>query len=117
MFYRNFEDHITHKYGLILEGWPIKVFDAPGHINSRPDLTTLLNAFTEGTARFRRLSDTEFAQWEKADLPGTFPCFEIRVVEFISIFPLDIVIHARLLTASVDFECCGMYSSAVFLAP
>ncbi|KAF7791528.1 hypothetical protein EIP86_002544 [Pleurotus ostreatoroseus] len=72
MFYKNFEEHITKRFGLILEGWPLKKFQAPGYINSRPELNVLMNAFSSDAARFRRLTDAEFERWEKDNLPGTF---------------------------------------------
>ena len=59
MFYENFEDHITAKYGLVIEGWPLDKIISPGAINSRPELTVLLNAWKTGVARFRRLAPEE----------------------------------------------------------
>lgn len=72
MFYVNFEEHITKKYMIILEGWPLKKLCAPGSINSQPELRILFNAFTSGAARFRLLSDADFDHWHKKGLPGIF---------------------------------------------
>lgn len=69
MFYKDFRAHVTRKYGVILEGWPLKAFVAPGLINSRPDLLVLYGAWKSGKARFRVLSPEELAAWEDSGKP------------------------------------------------
>ena len=64
MNYKNFAK-ITHKYGIVCEGWPLERFCSPGDINSVPELTVLRNAFTSGAAFFRRLSDVELEEWRE----------------------------------------------------
>ncbi|KAH9853145.1 hypothetical protein C2E23DRAFT_729112, partial [Lenzites betulinus] len=63
MAYVNFDAHITARVGVVVENWPLKRFCAPGEICSRPELDTLIQAFTTGAARFRSLSDEEWASW------------------------------------------------------
>ena len=60
--YKNFQK-ITHKFGIVYEGWPLERFCCPGDINSVPELNVLRNAFVSGAAFFRRLSDDELEQW------------------------------------------------------
>ncbi|KAI0749113.1 hypothetical protein C8Q74DRAFT_1156238, partial [Fomes fomentarius] len=62
MFYINFEDHITTRFGLVLENWPLKKFAAPGSL-SRIELEVLLNAWQNGVMRFHDLTDDEWKEW------------------------------------------------------
>ncbi|KAH9850689.1 hypothetical protein C2E23DRAFT_734365, partial [Lenzites betulinus] len=64
MAYLNFDSRITMKFGVVLDNWPLKRFCAPGDICSRPELETLIQAFTTGSACFRSLSDEEWAVWK-----------------------------------------------------
>ncbi|KAI9064714.1 hypothetical protein FKP32DRAFT_1569333, partial [Trametes sanguinea] len=57
-FYR-----ITEEFGLIVEGWPLTRFCAPGDISSRIELELLLHAWKTDSARFRCLSDDEWEDW------------------------------------------------------
>ncbi|KAI1781830.1 hypothetical protein LXA43DRAFT_1069674 [Ganoderma leucocontextum] len=70
MYYINFEDHITAKYGLVLENWPLEKFAAPGSFNSLPVLTVLYNAWKNGVTRFRSLSNEEWMVWKAASTSG-----------------------------------------------
>ncbi len=70
MAYVNFDVRITARHGVVLEHWPLKKFCAPGEICSRPELETLISAFTTGAARFRSLSDEEWDNW-KANRTGS----------------------------------------------
>ncbi|KAI0689913.1 hypothetical protein BC835DRAFT_1418140 [Cytidiella melzeri] len=65
MFYSDFYHHITEKYGIIIENWPLPVFTSPGSIGSRIELNTLFNAWESGATRFRRLTPAELIEWER----------------------------------------------------
>src|SRR5262249_43921592 len=65
MFYRNFEDSITDKYGVVVENWPLKMFCSPSDVKSRNEVQVLYRAWESGTARFRRMSSTEWAEWQE----------------------------------------------------
>ncbi|RDX40950.1 hypothetical protein OH76DRAFT_1301104, partial [Lentinus brumalis] len=62
MFYVNFEEHITLKFGIVLENWPLKRFAAPGSL-SRVELEVLLKAWENKTTFFRQLTDEEWSEW------------------------------------------------------
>ncbi|KAG6819073.1 hypothetical protein H0H93_015742 [Arthromyces matolae] len=67
MNYQNFGS-ITERFSLVIKGWPLKTFCAPSDISSRTELDILLNAWTNGTAFFYKLSRTEYNEWlEKRD--------------------------------------------------
>lgn len=63
MYYVNFEHHITHPYGVVLEHWPLDKFVCPSYIKSMNEVDVLYNAWKSGAARFRRLSETEHDEW------------------------------------------------------
>ncbi|EKM49189.1 uncharacterized protein PHACADRAFT_201921 [Phanerochaete carnosa HHB-10118-sp] len=65
MNYESFNTAITHKLGLVIENWPLPVFQAPGKFNSMAELKTLYNAWKSGHAHFRRLSHDELERREK----------------------------------------------------
>ncbi|RDX50670.1 hypothetical protein OH76DRAFT_1348475, partial [Lentinus brumalis] len=63
MYYVNFEEHITLKYGIILVHWPLQKFAAPGSFSSILLLNMLESGFEKGTTRFESLSDAEWTAW------------------------------------------------------
>ena len=63
MFYTNFDDNITDKYGVIVKHWPLKVFSAPGDIRTVTELRVLYNAWESGTAHFYRMTTAEATKW------------------------------------------------------
>ena len=63
MYYRNFDDSITAKYGVVLEGWPLERFCNPSDIVSRTEISVLRSSFESGAARFRLLTQAELATW------------------------------------------------------
>ncbi|KAI0343132.1 hypothetical protein BDW22DRAFT_1304847, partial [Trametopsis cervina] len=63
MYYRDFDVHITNKFGIILENWPLKTFTSPGNVGSRVELDTLFHAWESGATRFRRLSPADLETW------------------------------------------------------
>ncbi|KAI0081426.1 hypothetical protein K474DRAFT_1587929, partial [Panus rudis PR-1116 ss-1] len=54
-----FEEKFTDVYGIICEGWPLPIFQAPGDVRSKSDLLKLIDAFENGSAKFRRLTRVE----------------------------------------------------------
>lgn len=64
MCYLNFAERITGRHGIILENWPLGRFCAPGEISSRPELETLIGAWTTNATRFRALTDAEWDAWK-----------------------------------------------------
>ncbi|KAI1782517.1 hypothetical protein LXA43DRAFT_905549, partial [Ganoderma leucocontextum] len=63
MYYINFDKHITFKFGVILENWPVQKFTAPGNFSAIPIISIIYTAFESGATRFRSLSDEEWKQW------------------------------------------------------
>ncbi|KAI9061962.1 hypothetical protein FKP32DRAFT_1574720, partial [Trametes sanguinea] len=64
MFYVNFDEHVTLKYGIVVEGWPFPdKFIAPGKFGSVAELRVLLAAWESGTAYFRSMTNSEWRQW------------------------------------------------------
>ncbi|EIW80845.1 hypothetical protein CONPUDRAFT_154835 [Coniophora puteana RWD-64-598 SS2] len=64
MYYVNFNDHITAKYGIIVEHWPLSQFCSPTEFSANHDLITLHNLWPADTTFFQKMSDQEFEQWE-----------------------------------------------------
>jgi hypothetical protein len=65
MYYQNFDDNITAKFGVVVENWPLKKFCNPSEVGSRYELKTLFHAWQSGATRFRQLSDVELEEWEE----------------------------------------------------
>lgn len=63
MIYKNFNDHITRKHGVIIEGWPLRTFDNPSAIGSQVELNILLRAWQTGATRFRKMTEVEYLAW------------------------------------------------------
>jgi hypothetical protein len=63
MYYQNFDDNITAKFGVIVKSWPLAKFCSPNDIGSRVELNILHNAWQSGTAHFYKMSDVEFNSW------------------------------------------------------
>ncbi|PIL29501.1 hypothetical protein GSI_08309 [Ganoderma sinense ZZ0214-1] len=70
MYYVNFEHHVTFKFGVILECWPLQKFASPSTFSSLPIVNILYSAFESGATRFRTLSDDEWQQWREAFQAG-----------------------------------------------
>ena len=70
MYYVNFDQHITFKFGVVLENWPVQKFQAPGNFSSIPIISLIYSAFESGAARFRSLSDEEWQVWRQEFLAG-----------------------------------------------
>ncbi|KAF8161431.1 hypothetical protein B0H34DRAFT_796223 [Crassisporium funariophilum] len=64
MNYANFDNAITAHHGIVLKGWPLRgKFIAPGKLNTRNELKVLYNTFSDGQAKFRLMSNTEWEEW------------------------------------------------------
>lgn len=70
MYYENFAQHITAKWQIVLEGWPLSKFTNPSALVTKNEVEILYNAFKMGTAKFRRLSDAEWESWDAARFQG-----------------------------------------------
>jgi hypothetical protein len=71
-YYTNFDNAITEKYHVVLEGWPLERFCSPSDIQSRTEISVLMKSLESGATRFRKLSSTEFEQWSEK-------CFNSKV--------------------------------------
>ena len=63
MIYRNFNEHITQKHGIVVEGRPLRTFDNPSSIRSQVELKVLLNAWQTGVTRFRKMTIEDHMAW------------------------------------------------------
>lgn len=63
MYYTNFPDKVTAKYRIVIDHWPLKRFCSPADLSTKNEVEVLLQAWTTGSARFRRLNDKEWEQW------------------------------------------------------
>jgi len=63
MFYKSFDDQITRKHGIIIDGWPLPVFENPSSIGSQVELKVLFNTWQSGAAHFHRMLEDEFMSW------------------------------------------------------
>ncbi|EIW75718.1 hypothetical protein CONPUDRAFT_77330 [Coniophora puteana RWD-64-598 SS2] len=64
--YSNFDVAVTEKYGIIVDNWPLPVFQSPSLIGSMTELRVLLTALKTSTTKFRKLSQEEWRAWENA---------------------------------------------------
>ncbi|KAI0652681.1 hypothetical protein C8Q79DRAFT_1005850 [Trametes meyenii] len=73
MFYVGFADHITDKFGVVIDNWPLPRFSSPSNLRTRIELTTLVNSWETGVTRFRKLTRREWDRWQaqKNDPDGT----------------------------------------------
>ena len=81
MIYKNFDEHIMRKHGVVIHGWPLTKFDNPSAIGRSVELSTLLNSWKNGSMFFRKMGTTEHMAWIEAranlklhsDLPAEPP--------------------------------------------
>jgi len=66
MYYTNFDDNITAKWRIVLEGWPLKRFCSPADLSTQNEVQLLMHAWENGAAKFRVLNDEEWEAWEAA---------------------------------------------------
>ena len=63
MMYKNFEENITRKHGILIEAWPLQSFENPSAIGSQVELNVLLRAWQTGATWFRRMAEDEYMAW------------------------------------------------------
>lgn len=122
MFYVNFDEHITNKFGIVLEGWPLKKLVAPGIVGSRPDVDVIINAFSSGVARFRRLSPAELESWrqerfrrQRAAAPvPTAPTLGAEVLAATSAGTSSSPLSSPRLVSGSSIPASAAYSSHIF---
>ena len=73
MIYKNFDKNITRKHGVVIEGWPLKMFDNPSSIGSQVELKILLTSWMTGVTHFRKMSAQEHMAW-KVDRSSSSDC-------------------------------------------
>jgi hypothetical protein len=66
MYYKNFDNNITAKYGVVIIGWPFKKFQNPSEMASKTELQVLKNSLESGATYFKKLTMSELAEWEEA---------------------------------------------------
>lgn len=66
MFYTNFDAHITAKWHIVCDNWPLPRFCNPGDLTSRNEVQVLYNAWQSGATHFRKLDLESFSRWEAA---------------------------------------------------
>lgn len=54
--YRDFDNTITDKYRVVVDGWPLGQFRCPSEVTSRVELETLLYALESGSLTFTKLT-------------------------------------------------------------
>lgn len=59
MYYSNFDENITAKYGVKIVGWPLDKFCPPSDITSKVEVLLLFRAWESGTARFYKMTTQE----------------------------------------------------------
>ena len=65
MAYDRFDDQITQKYSIVVQGWPLqKGFCNPSSVGSRVELEVLHNSWQLGATRFQKLTQEEMEAWE-----------------------------------------------------
>ncbi len=65
MYYTNFSNNITRRYGIVIKNWPLKRFCGPNDLGTKLDVQTLLNSWTTGVTSFYKMSEEELADWIK----------------------------------------------------
>ncbi|KAI0083235.1 hypothetical protein BDY19DRAFT_910751 [Irpex rosettiformis] len=96
MYYRDFEMHITHKFGIVVENWPLKDFVCPSHVSSRIELDTLYHGWESGATHFRRLSPAELTEWRRQRVE------KARQAQAQNTSPVAAVTEASTSTALID---------------
>lgn len=65
MFYVGFDEHITARWHIVVNSWPLKKFCSPADMSARNDVQVLYQAWKSGVTRFEKLDDAAFAEWER----------------------------------------------------
>ncbi|KAF9496266.1 hypothetical protein BDN71DRAFT_1389827, partial [Pleurotus eryngii] len=64
MYYSNFDENITMKYGIKVIGWPLNKFCLPEDLTSRVEVLLLYHAWESGMARFYKMTPQELEDWD-----------------------------------------------------
>lgn len=70
MEYSRFDELITRKYGVVVEGWPLKPFRRPGEVQVSNELQVLHDAWKTGRAKFVKLTKEQLSEWEEKRAAG-----------------------------------------------
>ncbi|KAK7464096.1 hypothetical protein VKT23_006257 [Stygiomarasmius scandens] len=65
MYYKNFEKHITAKYGIRVMNWPLEKFVCPSDLTSRAEVEVLKHAWMSGATYFYKMTSAEFEEWDE----------------------------------------------------
>ena len=66
MEYDNFDELITNVHGVVVKNWPLGKFCNQSRLGSRTEMQVLHDAWASNTARFEKLSGTEWHAWKVA---------------------------------------------------
>lgn len=66
MFYKDFDRHITSKYGVVCRSWPLPQFQSPADMSTKNEVEIVMHAFKTGVTSFQRLSDADWRAWSEA---------------------------------------------------
>lgn len=66
MMYKNFDETITRRHGIVIKGWPMPTFNNPSTIGSQMELGMLLNSWQSGMAYFHKMNAEEHMAWIEA---------------------------------------------------
>jgi hypothetical protein len=64
MFYQNFDNNITAKWGIVIRNWPLPKLCSPSDVGSRNEVRVLYQAWESGTTYFQKMTEDEFNEWE-----------------------------------------------------
>jgi hypothetical protein len=63
--YKQWDDLITRRYGVVIEGWPLKTLHKPSDCKNRGELQRLLDAVNSSECKLRKLSVEEWSSWKE----------------------------------------------------
>ena len=63
VIYKDFDECITRKHGIIVERWPLRRFCCPSEIASQMELNVLLESWQSGVTRFCKMGEDEYMAW------------------------------------------------------
>ncbi|KAK7438760.1 hypothetical protein VKT23_017891 [Stygiomarasmius scandens] len=65
MYYKNFDDHITAKYGVKIINWLLERFCCPSELSMCIDIQVLRTAWESGTTYFYKMTSAEWKEWDE----------------------------------------------------
>ena len=63
MIYKDFDKCITHKHGIVVEGWPLTKFCCPSDVKSQMERNLLLKSWQTSMMKFRKMGEDEYMAW------------------------------------------------------